>query len=328
MDGRDKSRVLTSTKTYLRRQSPHLHRSKATAIRFHQGDMLIGETANLVRTPGSSGSALAPSSSLRAESLSNRRSHGPTIFLRTNVHVTFSDWKKRALIGPTFQSGLASPSVSFMFFFLPTNLRISRGPTIPHSAKPLLPPTAHTRRPMRLSDHTSCGAGHHHTLQLPVLTTTNSPTTTGPNVSREADPAHDSECQSWKASFRLWLRPRCARLAVWLRILPRDLRRRSAGGAAQRDLLLGRHHRMPNLEIVETLLLLLDEFAQAILVVPHKNLVTFIKDRPCQDRRYAMDTQNARELRIGHPAGSNKPSNWNPQDRSAGILEHEDWVPA
>jgi len=58
-------------------------------------------------------------------------------------------------------------------------------------------------------------------------------------------------------------------------------------------------------------------------VLPHNKLVTFVKDRPGHDRRYAMDTRKIeREL------------SWQPQETfESGIrktvrwyLEHEDWV--
>ena len=78
-----------------------------------------------------------------------------------------------------------------------------------------------------------------------------------------------------------------------------------------------------NLEIVSAICALLDELRPDDPVVPHKQLVTFVKDRPGHDRRYAMNTTKIeREL------------NWRPQETFVtGIrktirwyLRHEDWV--
>src|SRR5580658_5207837 len=78
-----------------------------------------------------------------------------------------------------------------------------------------------------------------------------------------------------------------------------------------------------NLEIIDAVCGLLDELRPNDPAVPHSKLVTFVKDRPGHDRRYAMDTRKIeREL------------NWHPLETFAsGIrktvcwyLEHEPWV--
>jgi dTDP-glucose 4,6-dehydratase len=77
------------------------------------------------------------------------------------------------------------------------------------------------------------------------------------------------------------------------------------------------------MEIVDSICSLLDELRPADPVVPHRNLVSFVKDRPGHDRRYAMDTRKIeREL------------DWRPKETfDTGIrktvlwyLEHEEWV--
>ncbi|QPJ62180.1 MAG: dTDP-glucose 4,6-dehydratase [Candidatus Nitronauta litoralis] len=45
----------------------------------------------------------------------------------------------------------------------------------------------------------------------------------------------------------------------------------------------------PNLEVVKTICRLLDEMAPDRGPVPHEELITFVKDRPGHDRRYAID---------------------------------------
>ena len=57
--------------------------------------------------------------------------------------------------------------------------------------------------------------------------------------------------------------------------------------------------------------------------VPHSKLVTFVKDRPGHDRRYAMDTRKIERELNWHPletfeSGIRKTVLW--------YLEHEDWV--
>jgi dTDP-glucose 4,6-dehydratase len=78
-----------------------------------------------------------------------------------------------------------------------------------------------------------------------------------------------------------------------------------------------------NLEIVETVCALLDELCPNDPVVPHRSLVTFVKDRPGHDRRYAIDARKIeRDL------------HWRPQETfESGIrktihwyLEHDEWV--
>jgi len=86
---------------------------------------------------------------------------------------------------------------------------------------------------------------------------------------------------------------------------------------------IGGGNEKKNLEIVNTICELLDELRPADPVVPHRKLVSFVKDRPGHDRRYAMDTRKIdREL------------NWRPKETfETGIrktvawyLQHEDWV--
>jgi len=53
----------------------------------------------------------------------------------------------------------------------------------------------------------------------------------------------------------------------------------------------------PNLEVVETICGLLDEMCPQDPVLPHRNLIRFVKDRPGHDRRYAIDASKIeREL--------------------------------
>ena len=78
-----------------------------------------------------------------------------------------------------------------------------------------------------------------------------------------------------------------------------------------------------NLEIVESVCSLLDEFSPNDPVVPHRQLISFVKDRPGHDRRYAIDARKIeRELhwrpRETFETGIRKTIRW--------YLDHEDWV--
>jgi len=80
-----------------------------------------------------------------------------------------------------------------------------------------------------------------------------------------------------------------------------------------------------NLEIVQTICDLLDELRPDALLSPRRNLITFIKDRPGHDRRYAMNIQKI-----------NRDLGWSPRfalaeglrDTVAWYLAHPQWVAA
>ena len=78
-----------------------------------------------------------------------------------------------------------------------------------------------------------------------------------------------------------------------------------------------------NIEIVETICSILDEICKDDPVVPHRNLITFVKDRPGHDRRYAMDARKIeRDLgwkpRETFESGIRKTLRW--------YLENDAWV--
>jgi len=80
-----------------------------------------------------------------------------------------------------------------------------------------------------------------------------------------------------------------------------------------------------NLEIVQTICDLVDELSPNPSIQPRRNLITFVKDRPGHDRRYAMNIQ-----KINHDLG------WSPRftladglrDTVAWYLSHPEWVTA
>jgi len=78
-----------------------------------------------------------------------------------------------------------------------------------------------------------------------------------------------------------------------------------------------------NVEVVDTICSILDELCSDDPVLPHRTLISFVKDRPGHDRRYAMDAR-----KIEHELG------WKPQETfESGIrktiawyLQNEAWV--
>jgi len=78
-----------------------------------------------------------------------------------------------------------------------------------------------------------------------------------------------------------------------------------------------------NLEIVKAICTILDEISPESPYKPHESLITFVKDRPGHDRRYAIDSSKI-ENELG----------WKPkEDFECGIrktirwyLENREWV--
>jgi dTDP-glucose 4,6-dehydratase len=74
---------------------------------------------------------------------------------------------------------------------------------------------------------------------------------------------------------------------------------------------------------VETICSILDELSPEDPVLPHRQLITFVQDRPGHDRRYAIDASKIeRELgwkpRETFETGLRKTVNW--------YIDHLDWV--
>ena len=60
---------------------------------------------------------------------------------------------------------------------------------------------------------------------------------------------------------------------------------------------IGGRNEKPNIEVVETICAILDDISPHDPVMPHRQLITYVKDRPGHDRRYAIDASKIeREL--------------------------------
>jgi dTDP-glucose 4,6-dehydratase len=86
---------------------------------------------------------------------------------------------------------------------------------------------------------------------------------------------------------------------------------------------IGGWNEMPNLQIVKTICSILDELRPQSPSIPHDSLITFVKDRPGHDRRYAIDARKIERELGWKPAetfesGIRKTVQW--------YLDHQDWV--
>jgi dTDP-glucose 4,6-dehydratase len=95
-----------------------------------------------------------------------------------------------------------------------------------------------------------------------------------------------------------------------------------AGGRPGETYNVGGWNEKPNLEIVKTVCALLDTLRPAA-EGPYARLITYVKDRPGHDRRYAIDARKIERELGWRPAetfdtGIRKTVQW--------YLEHADWV--
>lgn len=96
-------------------------------------------------------------------------------------------------------------------------------------------------------------------------------------------------------------------------------------GSVGETYIIGGNNQTTNLQIVETISEILDEYRPESPHVPHLSLMKFVKDRPGHDRRYAMDI-----------AKVNRDLNWQPHHTlESGLvktvkwyLDHSEWVDA
>jgi dTDP-glucose 4,6-dehydratase len=254
-----------------------------------------------------------------AESHVDRSIHGPDDFIRTNVNGTFNLLEEAR----AYWSALSeSERATFRFLHVSTDeVYGSLGPTDPAFSEitPYAPNSPYSAS-KAASDHLV--RAYHHTYGLPVLTT---------NCSNNYGPHQFPE-----KLIPLMILNSCQgkllpvygdgkNVRDWLYVDDhcRAIRTVLAQGRVGETYNVGGRSEKNNLEIVDAICQLLDALRPNDPVVPHSKLITFVKDRPGHDRRYAMDARKIeREL------------NWRPQESfESGIrktvdwyLEHEDWV--
>lgn len=254
-----------------------------------------------------------------AESHVDRSIHGPDDFVRTNVNGTFSLLEETR----AYWSQLSEHDRStFRFLHVSTDeVYGSLGPedaafseTTPYS------PNSPYSASKAASDHLV--RAFHHTYGLPTLTT---------NCSNNYGPHQFPE-----KLIPLMILNACAgkplpvygdgkNIRDWLYVGDhcRAIRAVLSHGRVGETYNIGGRSEKNNLEIIAAVCKLLDEMRPNDPAVPHNQLVTFVKDRPGHDRRYAMDTRKIERELNWHPletfeSGIQKTVRW--------YLEHEDWV--
>ncbi len=253
-----------------------------------------------------------------AESHVDRSIHGPAEFVRTNVEGTFALLEAvRAWWG-----GLDGPArEGFRFLHVSTDeVYGSLGPGDPPftETNPYQPNSPYSAT-KAASDHLV--RAYHHTYGLPTLTTNCSnnygpyqfPEKLIPLVVANALAGKPLPIYGDGMNVRDWLYvgDHCA-----------AIRRVLAEGRVGETYNIGGWNEMPNLTIVRTICRLLDEIAPDA-AGPRERLLTFVRDRPGHDRRYAIDARKIERELGWRPAetfesGIRKTVRW--------YLDHQDWV--
>jgi dTDP-glucose 4,6-dehydratase len=254
-----------------------------------------------------------------AESHVDRSIHGPDDFVRTNVNGTFSLLEEAR----AYWSALPeSERASFRFLHVSTDeVYGSLGPDDPaFSETTAYAPNSPYSASKAASDHLV--RAYHHTYGMPVLTT---------NCSNNYGPYQFPEkliplmilnaCQG--KSLPVYGDGKNVRDWLYVEDHCRAIRAVLARGHVGETYNVGGRSEKKNLEIVGAICKLLDQLRPNDPAVPHERLVTFVKDRPGHDRRYAMDACKIERELDWHPqetfeSGMEKTIRW--------YLEHEDWV--
>src|SRR3984893_7422201 len=220
-----------------------------------------------------------------AESHVDRSIRGPDDFIRTNWHGTFCllEEARAYCAGLTEQEGDS-------FRFLQVSTDEVYGSLGPNDA-PFCETTAYA--PNSPYSASKAGADHlvrayHHTYGLPTLTT---------NCSNNYGPYQFPEkliplmILNARAGKPLPVYGDGLNVRDWLFVEDHceAVRRVLAKGRAGETYNIGGWSEKRNIEIVETICAMLDESCPGDPVVPHRELITFVKDRPGHDRRYAID---------------------------------------
>ena len=246
-----------------------------------------------------------------AESHVDRSIHGPDDFIRTNFNGTFSLLEESR----AYWSGL-SPNEKSAFRFLHVStdeVYGSLGPNDPAFTETTqYAPNSPYSASKAASDHLV--RAYFHTYGLPVLTTNCSnnygqfqfPEKLIPLVILHATSGKPIPVYGDGQNVRDWLfvTDHCEAIRTVL-----------ARGRPGETYNIGGRNEIKNLDVVNTICAALDELRPNDPVVPHRNLIKFVTDRPGHDRRYAMDATKI-ETELG----------WRPRETFAtGIRKTVQW---
>ena len=228
-----------------------------------------------------------------AESHVDRSIHGPGEFIQTNIVGTFNLLEAvRAYWGNLNDEAKAA----FRFLHVSTD-------EVYGSLESADPPFAETHRYEPNSPYSASKAAsdhlvraYHHTYGLPVLTT---------NCSNNYGPFHFPEkliplvMLNALAGKPLPIYGDGQQVRDWLYVKDHcsAIRRVLEAGKVGETYNVGGWNEKPNLEVVHTLCAILDELRPRADGKPYAAQITYVKDRPGHDRRYAIDaTKIEREL--------------------------------
>ena len=254
-----------------------------------------------------------------AESHVDRSIHGPGDFVDTNIVGTF-----RLLEATRAYWSALPPTDKEAFRFLHVSTDEVFG-TLSASD----PPFAETNQYRPNSPYAASKAasdhlvrGHHHTYGLPVLTT---------NCSNNYGPWQFPEklipliIANALAGKPLPIYGDGMQVRDWLYVGDHcsAIRRVLDAGRLGEVYCVGGSSEKPNIEVVKTLCAILDKERPRPDGSPYASLITYVKDRPGHDRRYAIDARKISAELGWKPAetfetGMRKTVCW--------YLDHQDWV--
>jgi len=254
-----------------------------------------------------------------AESHVDRSIHGPEDFIQTNIVGSFrlleavrAYWNERA----------DDEKAVFRLLHVSTDeVYGSLGhQDAPFSEENRYEPNSPYSASKAASDHLV--RAYHHTYGLPVLTT---------NCSNNYGPYHFPEkliplvIANALAGKPLPIYGDGQQIRDWLYVTDHcsAIRRVLAAGRLGETYNIGGWNEKPNLEVVQTLCRILDELRPRSDGQPYSSQITYVKDRPGHDRRYAIDASKIERELGWRPAesfetGIRKTVQW--------YLEHPDWV--
>ena len=244
---------------------------------------------------------------------------GPDDFIRTNVGGTFALLEEAR----AYWMGLPQDQRdSFRFLHVSTDeVYGSLAPTDPaFTEKTAYAPNSPYSASKAASDHLV--RAYRHTYELPTLTT---------NCSNNYGPYQFPEkliplmILNARAGKKLPVYGDGQNVRDWIYVGDHceAMRAVLARGRAGETYNVGGWNEKPNVKIVETICDLLDEFCPKDPVIPHRTLITFVKDRPGHDRRYAIDAHKIERELKWHPretfqSGIRKTIFW--------YLKNDEWI--
>lgn len=254
-----------------------------------------------------------------AESHVDRSIHGPGEFIQTNIVGTFH------LLEAVRAYWSALPDderAAFRFLHVSTD-------EVYGSLEKDDPAFSETNRYEPNSPYSASKAAsdhlvraYHHTYGLPVLTT---------NCSNNYGPYHFPEkliplvIHNALAGKPLPIYGNGQQIRDWLYVKDHcsAIRRVLADGQLGETYNVGGWNEKANLDVVHTLCALLDELSPRADGQPYKNQITFVKDRPGHDQRYAIDASRLERELGWKPAetfdtGIRKTVQW--------YLQNQEWV--